>query len=159
MSSKDLFCVWSGKRLTEKSLDIDHCFPWSAWACDDLWNLMPADRRVNQHQKRDRLVAALRVAARGGRLARYASAVARCDRLPGAEILRSAQERVQSWWDEAYIQTANSLIPRRFVTEARASLPGLLYSADTLALDDLFAAVMLQRAKLKHDQQVPEWSG
>ncbi|MEP0915078.1 methyltransferase domain-containing protein [Leptolyngbya sp. GB1-A1] len=133
LSLKDLFCVWSGKRLTEKSLDIDHCFPWSAWACDDLWNLMPADRKVNQHQKRDRL--------------------------PGAEILRSAQERVQSWWDEAYLQAPNPLLPTRFTSEARASLPGVLNEADLLTLDDLFTGVMMQRVRLKHDQQVPEWLG
>jgi hypothetical protein len=39
LTSKDLFCVWTGKRLNERSLDIDHCFPWSVWACDGLWNL------------------------------------------------------------------------------------------------------------------------
>ncbi|XHX78510.1 MAG: hypothetical protein RBJ76_00795 [Stenomitos frigidus ULC029] len=47
LDSQDLFCVWSGKRLTERSLAIDHCFPWSAWACDDLWHLLPSDRVVN----------------------------------------------------------------------------------------------------------------
>jgi tripartite-type tricarboxylate transporter receptor subunit TctC len=34
-------------------LDIDHCLPWSAWPCGDLWNLLPASPRVNQHLKRD----------------------------------------------------------------------------------------------------------
>jgi hypothetical protein len=29
-----LFCVWTGKKLKEESLDIDHCFPWSAWPCE-----------------------------------------------------------------------------------------------------------------------------
>ena len=37
-----LFCVWTGKKLKEDSLDIDHCFPWSAWPCGDLRNLLPA---------------------------------------------------------------------------------------------------------------------
>ena len=46
-----LFCVWTGKKLKEDSLDIDHCFPWSAWPCGDLWNLLPALRSVNQNQK------------------------------------------------------------------------------------------------------------
>jgi hypothetical protein len=46
-----LHCVWSGRSLTPETLDIDHCFPWAAWPCDDLWNLMPAHRAVNQHQK------------------------------------------------------------------------------------------------------------
>jgi len=131
LTSQDLFCIWTGKRLTESSLDIDHCFPWSAWACDDLWNLMPSDRKGNQHQKRDRL--------------------------PSAEILKSAEERVQEWWDTAYLQAANPSVPTRFTSEARASLPGLLYTANSFTLDDLFTAVTMQRVRLKHDQQVPEW--
>ena len=35
-----LYCVWSGRRLTE-SFEIDHCFPFAAWPCNDLWNLPP----------------------------------------------------------------------------------------------------------------------
>ncbi len=53
-----LFCVWTGKKLKEDSLDMDHCFPWSAWPCGDLWNLLPALRSVNQNQKSDRLPSA-----------------------------------------------------------------------------------------------------
>jgi len=49
--------VWTGESLTERNLDIDHCMPWSAWPCEDLWNLMPVDRSVNQRLKRHRLVA------------------------------------------------------------------------------------------------------
>jgi HNH endonuclease len=48
-------CVWTGAELTPASLDIDHAFPWAAWSCSDLWNLLSAHRRVNQHQKRDLL--------------------------------------------------------------------------------------------------------
>lgn len=50
-----IHCVWSGKKIGSAQIDIDHCLPWSAWPCGDLWNLMPAERRLNQHQKRDRL--------------------------------------------------------------------------------------------------------
>jgi HNH endonuclease len=46
-------CVWSGRRLDARSLDIDHGLPWSAWPCSDLWNLLPAHRAVNQHQKNE----------------------------------------------------------------------------------------------------------
>jgi SAM-dependent methyltransferase len=56
-----LFCVWTGQKLKEESLDIDHCFPWSAWPCDDLWNLLPSLRSVNQRQKTDRLPSAERL--------------------------------------------------------------------------------------------------
>lgn len=73
---------------------------------------MPSDRKVNQHQKHDRL--------------------------PSAEILLSAEERVQEWWDEAYLQATNLSIPTRFTNEARASLPGLFNAANSLTLDDLF---------------------
>ena len=50
-----LQCVWSGRPLLDATLDIDHCLPWSAWPCGDLWNLMPAHRRTNQREKRDML--------------------------------------------------------------------------------------------------------
>jgi hypothetical protein len=46
-SGEAVFCVWSGERLDQRSLDVDHCFPWVAWPCGDLWNLLPPSRRVN----------------------------------------------------------------------------------------------------------------
>ena len=57
----------SGRILTGSSLDLDHCFPWALWPCDDLWNLGPAHREVKQQKKRDKL--------------------------PGLELLQSAQQR------------------------------------------------------------------
>ena len=45
IESGKLYCVWSGKRLSARSLDLDHCFPWSAWPCSDLWNLCPPTAR------------------------------------------------------------------------------------------------------------------
>lgn len=47
-------CVWSGKVLTPKSSDIDHVLPYSIWFNNDLWNLLPADKKVN-NQKRDKI--------------------------------------------------------------------------------------------------------
>lgn len=88
-------CVWSGKLVTANSLDIDHCLPWSAWPCGDLWNLMPADRRVNQHQKRDRL--------------------------PSQDMLSSARPRIVSWWASAW--QSNEVLGARFIREAAAALP------------------------------------
>ena len=129
-----LHCVWSGRRLEEATLDIDHCLPWSAWPCSDLWNLLPAHRRVNQHHKRDRL--------------------------PGDGLLRAATEPIQGWWRRAYLDPGrgNPLLPRRFADEARASLPGLGGSV-VPAPDEVFAALRVQRLRLRHDQQVPEWDG
>ena len=126
-----LYCVWSGKRLSTGSLDIDHCFPWAVWPCGDLWNLMPTHRTVNQHQKRDRL--------------------------PADQLLRAAQDRILDWWSSAYRATPAQPLAERFAVEASASLPGIaLPDSD---LDSYYSALNLQRLRLKQNQQVPEWSG
>ncbi len=90
-----LYCVWSGKRLTEKTLDIDHCFSWAAWPCDDLWNLFPASGNVNRNKK---------------------------DKLPSSRILRQASERMMEWWEAAYVKNGNHLLRRRFYVEAKGTL-------------------------------------
>lgn len=102
-----LFCVWSGRRLDAGRLDIDHCLPWSAWPCSDLWNLLPADRSVNQHQKRDRL--------------------------PADDLLRRSRDRMMDWWRAAYLPSEEALMAVRFADEARASLPGLAGGRRTAA--------------------------
>jgi SAM-dependent methyltransferase len=119
--------------LTRDRLDIDHCFPWSAWPCDDLWNLLPSTRTVNQHEKRDRL--------------------------PSATVLNGARERVQDWWRAGYSLGADSPIADRFFLEARSSLPLIDASDDLIAVDDVFDAVAFQRLRLKENQQIPEWAG
>ena len=72
-----LFCVWSGKKISISAADVDHCFPWSAWPCGDLWNLLPAARKVNQQEKKAKL--------------------------PSDRILNSARARFIDWWGEAYL--------------------------------------------------------
>ncbi len=129
MAEDKLFCVWSGKRLTEKNIDVDHCFPWAAWPCDDLWNLMPTHRTVNQKEKRAKL--------------------------PSDQILRGAQDRIITWWESAYPNVSGSILHDRFITEASASLPTIVESRPQS--EDIFAAMNLQRMRLKHDQQIPEW--
>ena len=129
IESGKLHCVWSGRSLSANALDIDHCFPWAAWPCDDLWNLLPAHRTVNQSQKRSKL--------------------------PGLELLRSAQNRIQEWWEKGYLLAANQVLSERFMTEVRASLPVIEHVG--FSLDDIFAALNLQQIRLKSDQQVPVW--
>lgn len=129
MEREPLRCVWTGRPLSPASLDVDHCLPWTAWPCDDLWNLLPAHRGVNRRQKRDRL--------------------------PGDRLLRAARERIQVWWEAGYLKADNPLLPERFRIEARASLP--LVDGSEIRLDDVFAGVDLQRLRLKRDQQVPVW--
>lgn len=88
-------CVWTGRPLKPNTFDIDHCLPWSVWPCGDLWNLMPAHTRVNQHEKRDRL--------------------------PSAVAMANARGRVIGWWEAAYLD--DDALRRRFLREAAAALP------------------------------------
>jgi hypothetical protein len=125
-------CVWTGADLTPASLDIDHAFPWAAWPCGDLWNLLPAHRRVNQQQKRDLL--------------------------PSDAMLQRARTAILRWWEAAYLIRQDAL-PRRFAEEARASLPGLDDAGQDASPEAVFAAMGLQRLRLHLDQGVPEWTG
>lgn len=129
LETRRLHCVWSGRTLDARSLDIDHCFPWSAWPCEDLWNLMPAHREVNQKQKRERL--------------------------PSRDTLRIAHDRIIQWWQDSYLMAKDTSLPERFLIEARSTLPTLGFS--TKSAEDVYSAVILQQARLKHDQQVPVW--
>ena len=128
-AKQKLYCVWTGKALRRNSLDIDHCFPWSAWPCGDLWNLMPSSRSVNQHQKRDLL--------------------------PNGDTLRKAKDRVVDWWDAGYCAEP-AVLGDRFLLEATARLPAVGSASD---LEDVFVALGLQRLRLSSDQQIPEWGG
>lgn len=94
-SGVPLRCIWSHSKLSLASLDIDHALPWSAWPCSDLWNLFPSSRRLNQHEKRERL--------------------------PSGETLASARVSVLTWWDQAW--SASPALATRFDAEARATLP------------------------------------
>ena len=136
--------MWSGNPLTKATLNIDHCFPWSAWPCGDLWNLLPASCNVNQRQKRSKLPADL--------------------------ALRRAKDRIIDWWDAGYVRTGDRLLTEQFALEASATLPTLDLKTgnleDQLAgarlhhlLEDIFSAVSLQRLRLSNDQQIPEWEG
>ena len=48
-SGSPLFCVWTGRRLT-REFDVDHCFPFAAWPCNDLWNLLPSAPDANRRK-------------------------------------------------------------------------------------------------------------
>lgn len=48
----NLHCIWSGKPLKNGKFDVDHGIPFSVSRNNDLWNLLPADPKVN-NQKRD----------------------------------------------------------------------------------------------------------
>lgn len=128
LRTQSIHCVWTGKKLDAKSMHIDHCLPWAAWPCDDLWNLMPANKASNLNKK---------------------------DHLPDNSTIREAQDRIMTWWDDAYCK--EEATSERFVLEARARLPALKESAPSL--DDVFFALDLQRTRLYNDHRIPEWPG
>jgi len=48
-------CVWSGKTLHNSNYDVDHVLPYSIWFNNDLWNMLPTDRALNQNQKKAKI--------------------------------------------------------------------------------------------------------
>ena len=124
-------CVWSNQLLTPKTLDVDHCFPFAAWPCSDLWNLLPSSRQVNQRLKRDKLVT--------------------------PEQLIAAQSGMLDWWASAWMES-NGVWRPRFFEEARSSLPLRDGGAVEVTLKDVFEGVQVRRALLRQDQRLPEWA-
>ncbi len=92
---KSVRCVWTAERLRIRGYDVDHCLPWAVWPCGDLWNLMPAQPRINRHEKRDRL--------------------------PSAAAMRDARASIIGWWEMAYLE--NEALRSRFLREAASALP------------------------------------
>lgn len=155
-AGKPIHCVWSGSRIADmRHVDVDHCFPFGAWPCDDMWNLMPATKRANNLKK---------------------------DKLVTLDLLRDSEDRIANWWSLAYRDRQNSERALRFEEEARASLPveqslddtaifgpGLadttsgsfehLQFIETLSTDSILEAMRYQRLRLQQDQQLPEWHG
>lgn len=68
----DLRCVWSDAPLRPANFDIDHVIPFALWRNNDLWNLLPADRRVNGRKS---------------------------DALPTAALLRRRRDAILRYWD------------------------------------------------------------
>ncbi len=68
-------CVWSAKSLKQK-YDIDHSMPFARWPNNDLWNLLPTDSQINNQKS---------------------------DRLPTEHKLKASKERIQHWWQTAWL--------------------------------------------------------
>lgn len=89
-----LHCVWTDKALRNERFAIDHCFPWSRWLNNDLWNLMPATEKANSTKG---------------------------NKLPSAGLLVNSQKLITDWWQQAYLDD-NSLNEKFFI-EAQSALP------------------------------------
>ncbi|MES3008415.1 MAG: methyltransferase domain-containing protein [Pseudomonadota bacterium] len=89
-------CVWTHKRLiiANEKYAVDHCFPWSRWLNNDLWNLMPATTSANNSKS---------------------------DKLPSAGLLQHSRDHIIHWWEQAYIES--ELLRQKFFIEAEAALP------------------------------------
>jgi len=125
-----LFCVWTGKRLKADRFDIDHNLPWSAWACNDLWNLLPTDRVINQKTKRDAL--------------------------PSAYRLQEAGDRMVNWWVQG-IRSVSTVLENQFCQEAMGALPIHWQGSGAPDNSSIFEGVSMQRARLERDQQLKLW--
>lgn len=143
---EEIRCIWSAKSL-QKKYEIDHSMPFARWPNNDLWNLLPTDSHVNNQKS---------------------------DRLPTEHKLKQAKERIQHWWQVAWLDDESSAVEpstlepsagfrneqsqsqsKRFFAEANIALPGL--SSDNSSVDDLFEALVMQRGRLKEMQQLREW--
>ncbi|MBP2316814.1 class I SAM-dependent methyltransferase [Azospirillum soli] len=131
-AGEPIHCVWSGRRLTPRALDVDHALPFAAWPCGDLWNLLPAAARLNRHEKRDRLVS--------------------------ADLLARSRERIADWWERAYVRRS-PVLAARFDREAQASLPLDGAPRDGVDVAAVLDALAAKRLVLRVTQQLPEWPG
>jgi SAM-dependent methyltransferase len=127
-AGRAVHCVWTGRALKPNTVDIDHCLPWSAWPCDDLWNLLPSAPALNRHLKGEKL--------------------------PAAATLEAARGAIKTWWQDAYLDSGPA-VRVRFNEEATTSLPVL--AGKGLDLDELFLALDFKRMQLRQETQAAEW--
>lgn len=69
-------CIWTARNLKNKRFDVDHCFPWSRWQNNDLWNLMPTTQSAN---------------------------ASKSEKLPADLLLKQSRHRVLNWWGQAIL--------------------------------------------------------
>jgi hypothetical protein len=67
--------------------------------------------------------------------------------------MSDASVRIIDWWQHAYVE---SPFKERFLLEAASSLPRLVDGEP--GLEEIYTAMLLQRARLKSDQQLVDWS-
>ncbi|MFO6425452.1 methyltransferase domain-containing protein [Motilimonas sp. KMU-193] len=121
-------CVWTAKNL-HSDYAVDHCMPFARWPNNDLWNLLPSDAKANSDKS---------------------------DRLPSAQKLTQAKDRILDWWQQAWLsESKNQSHRQRFLAQANIALPGL--NASNTSVDDIFEALRLQRDRLREMQQLREW--
>lgn len=86
-------CTWSNRHL-KSTFSVDHAIPFALWGNNDLWNLVPADPRVN---------------------------LSKSDKLPTPELLEESKQRIVASWEvlrnrlpEAFDRQAHALAGEPF---------------------------------------------
>ncbi len=120
-----IVCTWSERDITKRAIEVDHCFPWAHWPNNDLWNLLPTAKQINSSKR---------------------------NRLPSAELLLRSRERMQNWWQQAYMENG---LKGQFLAQAQAAMPLL---GESSGLEDIFHGVQIHRQRLRTNQQIAEWS-
>ncbi|HXH32221.1 MAG TPA: methyltransferase domain-containing protein [Bacteriovoracaceae bacterium] len=82
---KKIECVWTGKKLDEFA--VDHMIPWTLWRNNDLWNLLPADPKVNGRKS---------------------------DGIPSGELIVKRFDTIKWYWEE-YAERFPELFERQIV--------------------------------------------
>ena len=67
---KEINCVWTGCGI--KKLNVDHVIPFSIWKNNDLWNLLPAEEKINNNKS---------------------------DKIPSKNLIESRKDSIFSYWD------------------------------------------------------------
>ena len=93
-SGNPVSCVWTSRKLKLDNYAVDHCFPWSRWFNNDLWNLMPSTSAANN---------------------------SKADKLPSAALLKDSRSNILNWWQSAYLD--DDKLSQQFFIEAEAALP------------------------------------
>ena len=125
---KTIRCAWSQRPLT-MDYAIDHCFPFSYWPNNDLWNLLPSDQKINNKK---------------------------LNRLPTARLLEDVKEVIFEWWTIAY---NSPYYQQRLINEATAALPTVRTAISDDIHSNIFSGMQYQRMRLKTDQQIKDWDG
>jgi len=68
-----LRCVWTNRYVRGDNLEIDHAIPFSLWANNDLWNLLPTHRYTNSSKR---------------------------DRVPSPELVQDRANQIEAYWDK-----------------------------------------------------------
>lgn len=89
-----LHCARSNQPLS-KNYEVDHCFPYSVWPCDDLWNLFPTNKQVNNRKS---------------------------SKLISRDLLHRSREHLLGWWSLAHLGDS-SLTRDQFLQEVQLALP------------------------------------